>query len=243
MTRPILVIGQSHIAAIRAAAKLRREADPERPRTRVIHLGEPHYAPEIVADDSAFTPPLAATIRDQVDRHHPRIVSCIGGNAHNAIGLLRHPRPFDFRFDASDPLDPEAEPLPLAAVRATLHQAMGRDLLRLRLLVAQVGPVLHLESPPPLLDDRLIADRADPFFREAGITPQLVAPAALRLRLWRLHGHIMRAACAEFGATFLSVPPSVLTPDGYLDPALAGDATHGNARYGEHMIRMIEDLP
>ena len=41
MTRASLVIGQSHIAAIRSAAKARREADPDRPRTRVIHTLEP----------------------------------------------------------------------------------------------------------------------------------------------------------------------------------------------------------
>ena len=241
MTQPVLVIGQSHVAAIRAAAKLRREADPARPRTRVIHLGEPQFAPEIMPDDSGFVPALVAAIRDQVERHRPRIVSCIGGNAHNAIGLIRHARTFDFRLDPDDVTDPDAEPLSLSAVRTTLEHAMVRDLLRLRLLIDLVGPVFHLESPPPLFDGRLIAERADAFFRDAAIATHGVPPAPLRHRLWRLYGRLQRAACEALGATFLPVPATVLSSDGYLNPTLAGDATHGNAGYGERMIRMVED--
>jgi hypothetical protein len=241
MTGSLLVMGQSHVAAIRAAARIRREADPDAPRTRTIHLGEPRYAPELLPDDSGFAPPLVAAIRDQVDRHAPRIASCIGGNVHNVLGLMRHPRPFDFRLSEDDALDPAAEPLPLGLVRATLTQAMARDLLRLRLLAALVGPFVHLESPPPLRDDALIAARADAFFRDRALTSHVVAPAALRHRLWRLHGAIVCDACRAADILFLPVPTDVMDGHGFLDPAFAGDATHGNAAYGERMIRLIEE--
>jgi len=242
MIGPLLVIGQSHVAAIRAAARTRREADPDAPRTRVIHMLEPRYGPALRADDTAFAAPLVDAIRDQIDRHDPRVASCIGGNAHNILGLIRHPRPFDVRLSPDDVLDPAAEPLTQAILRATLADAMARDLTRLRLLADLVHPLVHLESPPPLRDDALIAERADAFFRDRDLLAHGVAPAALRHRLWRLHGAIVRDACDALGIRYIPVPATLCDADGYLDPALAGDATHGNMAYGEAMIGLLEDL-
>ena len=42
----LLVVGQSHVAAVRAAARTHREAFPDEPRTRVIHTCEEVHAPE-----------------------------------------------------------------------------------------------------------------------------------------------------------------------------------------------------
>lgn len=241
----ILVIGQSHVAAIRDAARVRREADPDRPRTRVIHTLEPRYAPEI--EDEAgpaarFSPALLDTIRDQIDRHRPRVASVIGGNYHNALALVRHPRPFDFHLsgEPSPPLDPQAEPVPEALVRAALEAGLARDRLRLTLLHAAIGPFVHLESPPPVRDDRFIAAAADAYFRARGIARDGVAPAAVRYRIWRLNSGLFRTMVEELGGTMLPVPPGVQDVDGFLRPDLAADATHGNAAYGEAMIRMLE---
>ena len=45
-TQSLLVVGQSHVAAIRAAARAHRESYPDEPRTRVIHTLEEVHAPE-----------------------------------------------------------------------------------------------------------------------------------------------------------------------------------------------------
>jgi hypothetical protein len=239
----ILLIGQSHVAAVRAAARIRRERDPDAPRTRVIHTLEPHYAPELVDDGRCFAAPLETAIRDQVDRHAPRIASCIGGNYHNVLSLIRHPRPFDFRLAAEDAIDPNAELLPLGLVRETLARGMATDLTRLRLLADLVGPFLHCQSPPPLADGEMIAQRADAFFRDAAIGRLGVAPAPLRLKMWHLASAIVRDMCDTIGARFVPVPAEVTTADGFLDSDFAGDATHGNARYGEVLIRALEAEP
>jgi hypothetical protein len=239
----ILLIGQSHVAAVRAAAKIRREHDPAAPRTRVIHTLEPQYAPELEEGGSRFATPLATAIGDQIDRHAPRVASCIGGNYHNVLSLIRHPRPFDFRLAEEDSVDPAAETLPLALVRETLAKGMATDLTRMRLLADLAGPFLHLQSPPPLADDELIAERADAFFRESAIAELGVAPAALRRRMWLLSSSIVREKCDAIGARFVPVPREVMTTDGFLDKDFAGDATHGNARYGEVLIRTLEAEP
>ena len=61
--------------------------------------------------------------------------------------------------------------------------------------------------------------------------------------MWRLASRIINETCAEIGARFVPVPGGVMTADGFLDPAFAGDATHGNAVYGEALIRMLEAEP
>lgn len=238
----ILVVGQSHVAAIRAAATLRREADPARPRTRVIHTLEPRYAPEFDGDD--FSPALTAAIGDQIARHRPLVASAMGGNVHNAIGLLAHDRPFDFHLsgEPSPPLDPAAEPIAEALVTAAIQAARVTDRRRLALLAALAGPFVHLESPPPVADDAWVAARADAYFRDRGGVVPAIAPAALRHRIWRLHSRIVRAEVEALGGRFLPVPAAVLDAGGFLAPGFAGDATHGNAAYGEATIAALEQM-
>jgi hypothetical protein len=187
---------------------------------------------------------LEAEIREQVARHDPRVASVIGGNVHNALALLRHERPFDFHLsgEVSPALHPEAERVPEALVAEALRVGQAPDRARLAALHAVVGPFVHVESVPPLRDDRLIAAAADRYFVERGITPQTVAPAGLRYRMWRLASRLMRHAVEELGCGWLPVPVEVCDDDGFLRPELAGDATHGNGDYAELVIRALEEL-
>jgi hypothetical protein len=240
--RNVLVIGQSHVAAFRSAAKLRREADPDRPRTRTIHVGEERFAPRLV--EGRLGEALAREIDDQVARHGPVVASCLGGNIHNALALMRHPRPFDFLLpgEAGDRIAEGAEPVPAALVRAALLAGMAEDLVMLRLVRARVERLFHLQSPPPLASDMTIAELADAYFRERGIATLGVAPLSLRWKMWRLQSDLMAELCAEADVTFLSVPTPVLDEEGCLRPDLAADATHGNAGYGEAWIQTLERL-
>jgi hypothetical protein len=242
MNKSILVIGQSHIAAVRAAARTRREAEPDRLRTRVIHTMEPQYAPEM--DGEGFTPALEDAIRDQIARNAPLVASASGGNVHNRFALIRHPRPYDFLLSGEDgpPLDPRAEPLPEAQVRAALEAGLGRDRLRLSEIRRIGGDVIQLESPPPVADGGWIAAQADAYFKDRGITDLGVAPAGLRYKIWRLHSRIVAEMCAELGIAFLPVPREALDAQGFLRLDHAGDATHGNEAYGEAVIRQLEAL-
>jgi hypothetical protein len=247
MSRAVLVIGQSHIAAVRSAAKIRREADPERLRTRVIHTMEPQYAPEVTGEgaEGRFTPELEAAIRDQIDRHDPIIASASGGNVHNGFALIRHPRAFDFLLSGEDgpPLDPQAEPIPEAQVQAALEAVLERDRLRLREIRRIAGEgVIQIESPPPVADSAYIAAQADAYFKDRGLSDQGVSPAPLRYKYWRLHSRIFAGYCAELGLRFLPAPREALDEQGYLRLDFAGDATHGNQAYGEAVIRQLEAL-
>ena len=246
MNRAILVIGQSHVGAIRAAAKARREADPERLRTRVIHTLESHYAPEVSGDGDGdgFSPVLVETIRDQIDRHDPLVASASGGNIHNGFALVRHPRPYDFLLSGEHgpPLDPEAEPISEALVRAALEDGLARDRVRLREIARIAGGFVHLESPPPLADGAYIAAQADAYFRDRDVGVLGVASAGLRYKIWRLHSRIVAGYVAALGGRFLPAPRETQDDRGFLLQAFAGDATHGNQAYGEAVIRALEAL-
>jgi hypothetical protein len=246
MSRAILVIGQSHVAAIRSAAKARREADPDGPRTRVIHTLEPQYAPEVggEGDAAGFVPALEEAIRDQIARHDPLVASASGGNVHNAFGLIRHPRPWDFLLSGESglPLDPEAEPLSETLVRGALEAGLDRDRIRLHEIRRIAGDFVQLESPPPVADSAYVAEQADAYFKDRAIARLGVASPALRYKIWRLHSRIVADVCAGLGVRFLPVPRETQDEQGFLRREYVGDATHGNQAYGEALIRALESL-
>lgn len=244
MKKAVLVVGQSHVGAIRLAARARAESHPDRPRVRAIHTLEKRYAPFYAGEGDAatFAPPLLAAIEEQIAWHQPLVVSVNGGNVHNMLTLVRHPRAFDFLLSEEDglPLDPDAEPISEALVRAALDHGLVGDRFLLRLTKAAANAAFHLESPPPLFDNRTIEDHAAAHFE--GMPAFGVSSPALRYKIWRLHSRIVAGYCAELGITFLPVPRETQDANGFLLPHLAGDATHGNQAYGDIVVRMLETL-
>lgn len=235
----ILAVGQSHVAAIQRAAKTHRETWPDELRTRVIHTRAEPYASE----GEEFGPLARAAILDQIARHQPRLVSMLGGNAHNLMSLIRSARSYDFILHGEEgpPLDPDAELIPESLVRAALEERLQKDFWRLRMLHDIAGPFIHVESPPPVFDEVFIRDRAEDYFREEAGREIVPAPPGVRWRVWRLNARIIREQVEALGGRFLPVPRAALDGQGFLRLDLAADPTHGNEAYGELLIRAIED--
>lgn len=240
MIRSNLVIGHSHIGAIRSAATIRREADPERPRTRTIYLLDEALGGEMEGDD--FSAGVKAAIRAHIDRHDPVIASAIGGNAHAALTMIPRRR-IDFILSDDDalPIDPDAELLSEAEMRAQLTDVLTFDLTRLRLLRALVGPFWHLESPPPVRRKDWIVEHAEPFFLDQPDFHTLgVAEPGIRYRAWRLANRILREELDRLGCGYVPVPARVCGEAGLLRPSHARDATHGTHNFGEAMLQELE---
>ncbi|ATE67026.1 hypothetical protein [Rhizorhabdus dicambivorans] len=240
MARNILIVGHSHIHALRLAAMARRAADPDRPRTRTIYLLDPAFAPEMVEDD--FGPALKAAIRDQIDRHDPIIASAIGGNAHAAFAMIPRDR-FDFETAGGDtlPLDEEAAILGEAEVRDRLLPWLELEMTRLRLLRAVAGPFWHIESPPPVRSAEWIMAHAESYFTEQPDYHRLgIAPAGVRYRTWLLASRMIRKLCDELGCAYVEVPRQLRGEAGLLRPSLARDATHAGEAFGEAMLQALE---
>ncbi|MEI2417864.1 hypothetical protein V8Z80_16930 [Orrella sp. JC864] len=194
-------------------------------------------------------------LKDHFDKGSPPSrqfwFSWVGGNEHNLIGLMRHPRHFDFIHpqDPGLPLDPGAEILTYGLVKAALRESAGvkRSIETLTQARKAINaPLYQIEPPPPKADDDFIRLHLGQVFREQyGASAQVpdIAPASLRRKTWLAYCDVMREECAKLTVGYVATPPSVMDRDGYLLPqAYANDATHGNAWYGGEMLKVLSAI-
>lgn len=171
------------------------------------------------------------------------VISLVGGNTHNQIGLVRHPRPFDFVLPSEPELPADdGELIPSAALETVLHKRMSPALSIMKLLRRHAaGPMFHLESPPPVADDDYIRASIDPYFQRQGIAELGIVSPRLRYKLWRLHSELVRRACVALKIEFVACPAEALV-GGFLRAELCGNATHANERYGAMLLSQIEAM-
>jgi hypothetical protein len=203
----------------------------------------------LVAIDFWHVKPFAA---DQPDRTHfcleiqqqiadGPVFSMIGGNAHHKLGLVVHPRPFDFVLPAAPhlPLDGRAEIVPSDSVRAALVRIAAEYLDLMRLLKHAVrGQVLHLQPPPIFADESRIAPDVPWMFFEGR---RAVSPRYLRYKLWHLHSEIIQEFCRDIGILFIAHPPEAVDGDGFLLADYYANAMHVNSRYGALVLRQMRE--
>ena len=245
-------VGHSHLLAIRGAARrYPNELSDLGIELSTLRVGDEPYR------DYRLRSPLhgldgfswSASVEEELVRQcadADLVFSCFGGNAHNVLGLVRHPRPYDFVLDEEPKrmVDEAAEIIPAALVENTLSRQGGfpETLWCLRALKRTCGGLLaHCESPPPVPSAAHLLQFAGVFkekFQQCG-----VAPAALRYKLWRLHSRLIRRECESLGILFLDAPAQMMDADGYLaEPGWNQDATHGNAAYGMAVVRQLIQL-
>jgi hypothetical protein len=175
------------------------------------------------------------------------LVSAIGGNQHNVLGLVQHPTPFDM-FDGAEQTATTQQGVACVPYRALW------DLFETRLRTRD-GPrfaelrhaakcrVYHLAPPPPKSDEAHILERHETDFDRFGIVEKGVSPAALRLKLWKLHQLVLQHLCTESDIVLVSPPSEGFSPDGFLKREYyAGDATHANAEYGVLVLNHLEHI-
>jgi hypothetical protein len=234
---PILAIGASHLVALQGAARQIGSA----PRIAFVQLRDARYRGAIERGGDG-KPSLGWSLAEDVaEPSRKLIVSLIGGNKHNILGLLNHPRPFDFVLpDEPDlPFTEGAEcvPVELVADSLTRRAANEFDLLR-TIRAATTVPMVHMESPPP--NPSVAHIRRHPGVFRDRIDALGVAPAHLRYKLWRVHSSVVRAACADAGIQFVPAPREALDAHSMLRKAAwADDPTHGSAWYGALVLKQI----
>ena len=235
-TAPILAIGASHLAALQDAGGRNGTG----PRVAFVQLRAPGYGGALVR--SAGPPTLNRRLAEDVTApSRELIVSLIGGNKHNILGLLNHPRPFDFVLPEEPelPFTPGAECVPADLVADSLAKRAVNELDLLGALRrATKVPIIHMESPPPNPNVEHIR-RHPGVFRDR-IDALGVAPAHLRYKLWRVHSSVVRRACAEIGIVFVPAPKEAQDAHSMmLEAAWADDPTHGSAWYGAFVLQQI----
>ncbi|NHZ81217.1 hypothetical protein F2P44_18330 [Massilia sp. CCM 8695] len=226
--KAILVIGHSHINALRAVPEAQQACD-------FMSFTEAGGAYQ--QRDPAEFKALAAGPADT-------LVFMMGGNTHITLGMLNPPEPFDFYLPEHTglPMNPAARLLPVDLVRLLLTRHLKPDLAYLGQLSAvfKGRRQLHIESPPPLPSEYIeqhpsgFAERV----RERG-----VAPVAFRHKFWLLHSAILRDHCTALGITFVARPAGTQDADGCLaTPYLRADPTHANEAYGALLLAQILSL-
>lgn len=227
-SKTTLVIGNSHTNAIIRA--LEREPRPGFEALNIL-IGEQH--PRVEAKH--IVPAMI-----EADRYST-IVCSFGGSEHTVLGLLEAPQPFDFRTPETDEADPARAAIPYAMVEALLTSMLVTPLINWRVArEAFDGPIYQLASPPPFRDPptgivwpTLFNDKL-----ERGFTP-----ASIRMKLYRTHCAVVRAACAALDIGYIEHPRRVVDPDGFLLKRYwTREPTHGNARYGSLVLDQIAAL-
>jgi hypothetical protein len=232
----ITVIGASHVEALRSALP------PGQHRIEIINIarmrpGVPRVSPTAWRDaPDSYRHLFRATLHPQ-----GHFVSMLGGNDHNAIGLVEHPQRYGFLEpgETASDLDAGRQLIPYDAMRAMLEERVTPYLQWIADLAPHfMGRKLHLCSPPPIGSIAHIRSFPGSVRTRIG---RGVTPAGIRAKLYRINADIFRAGCADLGVDFLPPPAEASDADGFLKPEYWNqDPTHGNSHYGKLLLKQIE---
>lgn len=181
---------------------------------------------------------LTAASKDDI------LVSLVGGNQFNAIGMMQHPEPFNFFAPDSDNADilPGEHLIPVHAIESMFNKYAGKA--RQNFLVEAKeyfkGRLFHAVPPPPKFDNEFIRLHAETLFRDRGIETYGVTRPEVRMKLWQAQVRAMRRLYEPLGIGVLMPPPECVDAGGYLkNEAYGPDATHANDLYGRHVIGQV----
>lgn len=244
------IIGGSHLEALQEACRVQEGGGIQGIPPVFLEIRAPQFRPSFSRLDrnGKATMVLNPTLRDAMEalvRRSPLIFSSLGGNYYNALGLITHPRRFDFVLSEQTdlPLIPGHEIIPEVFVREALLPHLENVTFRLlRILRGMTaGKIFHLESPPPIPSEDHI--RRFPGVFAHRVEELGVSPALLRYKLWRLQSRLFAEACEAADVQFVPVPPATQDADGFLvEAAWHRDPTHGNAWYGAQVMQQISEI-
>lgn len=239
MTANILIVGDSHTHALKGGLKTIPQNSASLQVLRYARLKNEKPIGDLA--EAKILELVAGLGRDDL------VVSCIGGNQHQTLALIQHPQPFDVMLPdrPNQTLDEGLTLVPYRQLFDLLEQALrGKDGGRLTSIrkVARC-PVFHLLPPPPKDNVEHLLAKHETTFAEAGIRERGITPAATRLKIWQIQSAVLGKLAQEWGIGLLPPPQEALTSEGFLAPdCYAGDATHGNQRYGALVLQQILEL-
>jgi hypothetical protein len=225
-------IGHSNVACVQAAAAQRGIA------LTAINFWQ---VGTLVRENDKWK--LSDETSQRISRHAGPVFSLIGGACHTQLGMLAHPRPWDFVLPAAEhlPLAPGTELIPHDAVKDILFGLMQEYLeITLQVQGAATGDLFHIEPPPPCADEeRMLPHVPWPLF--PGMRHE-ISPALFRYKLWRLQSSLLEEHCREHGIGFVPYPGTTADERGFLAPAYFGDGAHANPAYGALVLEQMRRL-
>lgn len=245
----ILVLGHSHLNGLARAYRdfSQKGSSAAAPFiASFLQLHQDAFLPNIITEKrkrrlhDGIEPHFQMVIkRDQPEV----IVSCVMGNEYNTLGMLNHPRRFDFYLPARPdlPTDESAEILPVDLVEDLIRSRLANSVALYLAMISRAGAnvaKIHMPPPPPVRETAHIETYPGQFgekVRQFGVSPPF-----FRLKMWKLTCEVLRKLCEEAGIIFYRLPDSVFDTDGFLArPFMNQDPTHANARYGRIILDNI----
>jgi hypothetical protein len=228
-------IGHSHVACVEKAASEQGVA--------LTAINFWHVPGALARENDRWK--LSDETKQRIARHAGPVFSMVGGSAHVVLGMLVHPRPWDFVLPAAEhlPLAPDTELIPYPAVKQVLFGLM-QEYLEMSLEVKEVatGALFQMEPPPPYADAQHIMPHIMGFVALIhGMRPE-ISPAPFRYKLWRLQSSLLKAHCEEHGIGFVPHPSAVADEQGFLYPDYFHDGAHGNTAYGALVLEQMRRL-
>lgn len=245
-----IVLGHSHLSSVvmhlnaRAAEVYGGENSIQYYVFDTVRMGADfNFSIDAGGGNYVLNPKIFEMAAEKVPADREKIyISMFGGNAHNALTLMEHPRPFDFILpeDANLPLDDASEFVTAAYIDTFIRKLAQQYILNMQTLKnAADGDVFHFESPPPLESNEFILQNLEHWFQNV-IDPKISSPY-LRYKLWRVHSKIIRDYCSVAGIRFVPAPKSASTKDGFLLEEHGGDSTHAGPSFGGLILRELEN--
>jgi len=238
----------AHAAAERFAELPLKPGALPAPMVRALVAGEgwhrlAHTSSLGGAEQIAVLPPFLRLLQS-IGAGQPGdvLISMIGGNEHTQ-SLVQHPQPYDFDLPSRRELGmlPGRQPVPLAAVKAQLAEAMNPTLSALAVL-RRVLPgmrLIHVAPPPPIGSEATIL--AAPEIFEAELRRFGISPLNLRLKYYSLFHELLRPVLDGYDIELLPPPAAALRPDGALADGFTHGCTHGNLAYGELVLQQLRE--
>lgn len=193
----------------------------------------------------SYSSPIKQEIESQFSDPIP-IISMVGGNAYNVLGLIEGDPPFDFLHPSySRHLREDCAVIPYRTVHDSFWRRLqAGDLRMLTTLIEEYPTVFwgHVQAPPPWRDNAAMEAHLDPYFRQ-NFPNRKISDPWLRLKLWKTESDIFEAACLARGKKYLRVPREALDPDGFLRPEYHHETscTHANAAYSSMVYEQIKE--
>jgi len=244
----VLLVGVSHVTALKNAQAARvagHAAIFDLPTFELV----PKYLPIVahVEGRQALMPDIEPDLRGAVEASPPAcVIGAFWGDQHFFMSTANLPRRLDFVLPAEPdlPLDPGAEIVPydLICDYVRYHCVHVQLLIEATLRVTR-APLYLLPAPPPVADFAAIPGGSSSKHIDGLVAQHGVAPAWLRYKFWRLVSDVYNQMAAAAGAKALPTPPESQAPDGFRRAEYdSTDWIHGNARYGELVLRQIDAL-
>jgi hypothetical protein len=175
------------------------------------------------------------------ERMQAKVVALsLWGNWYNTLGLIEYPEKFDFIYPHFDEeVETSRRIIPFTQIRRKFYNNIRHRLKIVSLFRSlTISKMFMIQVPPPIDDELHIREFPGPFRDELS---NGIAPARIRMKLWKLQDQVYTDICVENGIEVLPFPDEAKNAAGFIAPDYRyKDPTHADIKYGHLVLSQLE---